>query len=86
MEWFAPELKPLIDGRTDIFVYNGVFDDYGKVVSLEDTFGLLDKYKIDYVLYEPDTPLAYLLDHSRQWQLIYSDSDAKVYRRFPSNS
>ena len=28
MEWNAPELKPFIDGRADIFIYNGSFDDY----------------------------------------------------------
>ena len=81
MEWNAPEVKPFIDGRTDIFTYNGVFADYGKIVTLEGTFELLDKYNIEYVLYEPTMPLSYLLDHSSQWQVIYGDSVAKVYRR-----
>ena len=84
MEWYVPDLKPFVDGRTDIFVYNGVFDDYGKIVLLQRTFELLDQYKIDFVLYEPDQPLSYLLDRSPQWQRIYADSVAKVYRRAPA--
>ena len=28
MEWNAPELKSFVDGREDIFVHNGIFDDY----------------------------------------------------------
>jgi hypothetical protein len=83
MEWYAPDLKPFIDGRTDIFTYNGVFADYGKIVTLDGTFELLDKYNIDYVLYEPNMPLSYLLDHNPQWQVIYGDSVAKLYRRIP---
>ena len=86
MEWYVPDLKPFVDGRTDIFVYNGVFDDYGKIVLLQKPFELLDQYKIDYVLYEPDQPLSYLLDHSPQWQRMYADSVAKVYRRVPGAS
>jgi hypothetical protein len=83
MEWSAPKLKPYVDGRTDIFVYNGVFDDYGKIVTLEDTFEILDRYKIDYVLYEPDSPLSYLLDHSKGWRRIYADHLAVVFERVP---
>ena len=54
MEWNAPELKPFTDGRTDIFVYNGTFDDYVKAVLIQSPFEILDKYKIDYVLMEPN--------------------------------
>ena len=46
----------------------------------------LDKYSIEYMLYEPNMPLSYLLDHSSQWQVIYADSVAKVYRRVSGGS
>jgi hypothetical protein len=81
MEWYTPGLKAFIDGRADIFVYNGTFDNYRKITDIEDAFDLLDKYDIHYVLYESKTPLSYLLDHSRDWQLVYGDSVAKLYRR-----
>jgi hypothetical protein len=81
MDWHTRDLKPFIDGRADIFVYNGVFDDFIKATALHDSLEILDKYKIDYVLYEPNQPLSYLLEHSGQWRPIYSDSSAVLFER-----
>ena len=68
MEWYAPELKPLIDSRADIFIYNGVFDDYLKVTGNDHSFQILDKYRIDYVLLPPKRPLIRLLQNSPAWR------------------
>jgi hypothetical protein len=84
MEWYAPELKPFIDGRADIFVYNGTFYDSLKITSLKESFAILDKYKIEYVLLKPNQPLAYLLYHSSAWRLIYEDKVARLYQRVPA--
>ncbi len=73
MEWNTPQFKPFIDGRADIFVYNGVFRDFLRATAAEDSFGILNKYRIDYVLLPPESPLAYLLRHSAEWQTVYSD-------------
>jgi hypothetical protein len=81
MEWTAPQIKPFIDGRADLFVYNGIFDDFIKVTSLSNSLEILDKYKIDYVLYEPKQPLTYLLEHSGQWRPIYSDRSTMLFER-----
>ena len=81
IEWNAPEIKTFADGRTDIFIYNGVFDDYLKVNRLEKPLELLDDYKIDHVLFSIDKHLCYLLDHSVDWRTIYQDKVAKVYER-----
>jgi hypothetical protein len=81
MDWHAPELKPFIDGRADIFVYNGVFDDFVKATTLSNSLEILDKYKIDYVLYEPKQPLTYLLEHSPGWRLLYSDNSTVLFQR-----
>lgn len=35
MEWNAPELKPFIDGRADVFVYKGVLDDHRETTTIE---------------------------------------------------
>ena len=85
IEWYAPDIKTFADGRTDIFVYNGVFADYLKARGVEQPFEIFDKYGIEYVLMEPDKPLAYLLDHSSQWQLVYGDLVARLYRRLDGN-
>jgi len=81
MEWNAPDLKPFIDGRADIFVYNGVLDDYHKANSIEEPLQVLDKYRIDYVLLQPQRPISYLLEHSPGWQEIYADNVAVLFAR-----
>ncbi len=86
MEWNAPELKPFTDGRADIFVYNGTFDDYVKAVTIQTPFEVLDKYKIDYALLEPATPLTYLLEHSSAWHPIYTDKVAVLFERTPASA
>jgi hypothetical protein len=86
IEWNAPELKTFIDGRTDIFVYKGTFDDYLSAIWIRRPFAVLDKYQIDYVLLEPNLPLAYLLEHSPAWRLIYSDKVAVLFERTPATA
>jgi hypothetical protein len=83
MEWNYPGLKPFIDGRGDIFIYNGIYDDYAGVTGLTRPLEALDKYHIDYVLVERNWPLTYLLENSPGWQLIHSDDVAKVFRHGP---
>jgi len=85
MEWNAPELKPFIDGRADIFVYNGTFNDYVKAVVIQAPFEVLDKYKFNHVILEPAAPLAYLLEHSSAWHPIYSDKVAVLFERVPAS-
>ena len=75
------ELKPFIDGRADIFVYNGVFEDFLRATALKHSFEILDKYKIDYVFLEPNQPLVYLLEHSPMWHPIYVDKVAVLFAR-----
>jgi len=81
IEMNAPQIKTFADGRTDIFVYSGVFDDYLQASHTNRLFEILDKYKINYVLYTPNTSLTYLLDHSSEWRVIYIDSVAALYQR-----
>jgi len=86
MDWYTPQIKPFIDGRADIFVYNGVFDDFLRATSLRNTFEILDKYSVRYVLYEPGQPFTYLLEHSPSWRQIYRDNAAVVFERAPQGS
>ena len=86
MEWNAPELKPFIDGRADIFAYNGVLEDHYKATLIERPFEILDKYHIDYALLQPERPLTYLLEHSPAWRLIYSDKVAVLFERTPATA
>jgi hypothetical protein len=86
IEFYAPAIKTFCDGRTDIFVYNGVLEDYIKINSFERPLELLDKYDIDYVLFPVDHRLTYVLDHSPGWRTIYQDKVAKLYQKVPITS
>jgi hypothetical protein len=86
MEWNAPDLKPFIDGRADIFVYNGTFEDYAKATLIQAPFEILDKYRIDYVLLPPDQALTYLIEHSPAWRPIYTDKVAVLFERTPATA
>ena len=86
MEWNARELKPFIDGRADLFIYNGVFDDFLRATALQQSFEILDKYTIEYVLIPQRQPLEYLLEHSPAWRKIYGDKVAVLFEREPESA
>ena len=81
LEWEAPEVKTFIDPRSDIFVENGIMADYAKAAHIEDTFGVLDKYQIQYVLMPRQTAFAYVLAHSPAWKTTYEDEQSAVFER-----
>jgi hypothetical protein len=81
LEWEAPAVKEFIDPRNDIFVHEGVMSDYLRATKVQDTFAVLDKYRIRYVLLAEDAPAAYLLGHSADWTRAYDDGQAVVFER-----
>ena len=86
MEWNSPELKPFIDGRADIFVYNGVLADHRKATTIQEPLQIFDKYHIEYLLLQPGRPLTYLVTYSPEWSVIYADNIAVLLERTPANS
>jgi hypothetical protein len=81
MEWHRPDLKPFVDGRADIFIYNGAFSAYADTVFIRQPLEILEQYKIDYVLTKPETHLTYVLDHAPGWRAVYLDKVAAIYSR-----
>ena len=88
LEWNAPELKPMIDGRADVFVYKGVFDDFVKASAIRDSLNILDKYQIDYALLNPSQALTYLLQHSPDGArfILTKSAESSNTCRCPSDS
>ena len=84
LELHARNLSLLIDSRTDIFERKGVLRDYLDAVQIRNSFTLLDKYRIRYVLLGPETPLVYLLQHSPDWKTDYRDKTAILMERLPA--
>ena len=80
MIWKTPEYKTFIDGRADLFVHNGTFDQYVQAINIDKSFEVLDEHKVDYVLLQPGQPLAYVLQRSG-WKTLYSDQVAVLLQR-----
>lgn len=81
LEWKNPGLKTFIDGRTDIFEYTGVLQDYLDAAAVADPLKVLDKRGIQWVVFPPEEPLAYFLAHTENWKVVYNDSVAEVFER-----
>ena len=62
-----------IDTRWDIFEHQGIMKDFIDIVRLQNTLGLLDKYRIDHVLMRKNDPLSYLLEHLPAWRIARTE-------------
>ncbi|HTV83701.1 MAG TPA: hypothetical protein VME18_13735 [Acidobacteriaceae bacterium] len=82
-EWNAPQVKEFADTREDIFLRRGVLGDYIRATQMRDTFAILNKYRIQYVLLEEKDPVTYLLEHSAGWKTTYDDGEAVMFERVP---
>jgi hypothetical protein len=76
-----PERKVFIDGRAD--VYGDAFiDEYLQVYQLrQDWQQPLEKYHVDVVLIDVDSPLSIMLNEEVEWYRAYSDETAVIYVR-----
>jgi hypothetical protein len=92
--WNDPEVKVFIDSRVDIFEYAGVLKDYLDLLGTDNLQkrpdALLDKYKIQYVLFplnDSANPLhvagelAYVLEHDPHWKILYKDKVCELLER-----
>jgi multisubunit Na+/H+ antiporter MnhB subunit len=84
--WNDPQVKVFVDSRVDIFEYVGVLKDYLDLLGVDNLQhrpdALLDKYKIQYVLFPPSDSanplhaggqLVYVLEHDPGWKTLYKD-------------
>lgn len=81
LEWYAPELKPFIDPRADIFAQTGVLDDYAHAIHAQDTFAILNRYQIRFALLENGSEMAYLLEHNASWEIAWQDQQIVILER-----
>jgi hypothetical protein len=79
--WENPQLKVFIDSRANIYEHAGVFEDYLRLTALQDTLGLLDKYKIRWVLFPVRHPVSYLLGSNPNWKVVYSGGISTLFER-----
>jgi hypothetical protein len=79
--WNVRQVPVFIDSRMDVFEHNGVLADYLHAIRIEDSLQVLNKYSIQYVLFENHRPLSYLLQHTPGWKVDYQDKTAILFER-----
>jgi hypothetical protein len=81
-----PGGKIFFDGRTDMYGKERT-KEYLQVARAEKGFEkILDKYEVNWVLYEVQTPLCRALRASDNWKRVYSDGVANIFlRNVPEN-
>lgn len=82
LQWNVPQVQTFIDTRVDIFQDKGVLQDYLDATLIKKSpQAVLDRYQVAYVLYSVNYPLDIYLSNSPQWERIYADDKAVIYRR-----
>lgn len=81
LNWRNSSLKVFLDSRVDIFEYSGVLTDYLDLLSVKNPTVVLNKYKIDSVLFPAGEPLTYVLQHDPDWSVVYSDDLSVLLER-----
>jgi hypothetical protein len=81
----ASGMAPFIDGRTELYGSAFVVRHHRAVTlrNLPDFVRLLDEYKIDATLLNPQMPAAALLDRLPGWKRAYTDDLAVIHVRKP---
>jgi len=70
-----------VDGRTELYTDNGVLTQYLEVADLTtDPDPVLASHHVEYVLWQPGTPLALFLAHDPHWKVVWHTSQAVVFR------
>jgi hypothetical protein len=76
-----PNQLIFMDGRADVYG-DELLKMYVSIIGLDgDPQLLLDRYRIDYAVFTPDTPLAAWFDASAHWKRVYSDKTAAIWVR-----
>jgi hypothetical protein len=92
--WHDHDFKDFVDSRVDIFEYAGVLKDYLDLMGVDNAQhrpdAILDKYRIQYVLFPPSDStnplhtggaLVYVLEHDLRWKTIYRDKVCVLMQR-----
>ncbi|MBJ6799198.1 hypothetical protein [Geomonas propionica] len=77
----APTYKVFIDGRLDMYGADRV-KEYSKVTTFKPGWeNVLEKYRISWIIFPADTPLARYLLIDANWKLIYADKVTNIFVR-----
>lgn len=74
-----PQQPVFMDGRADVYG-DALLRMYVSIIGVEDDPQVLfDRYRIDYAVFPPDTPLAAWFNASDRWQRVHADATAVIW-------
>ena len=80
--WAAPEHPVFVDGRSDVFEWAGVLEEFGDWATFQaDPRKLLDKYNIQFCVLTNQSPMITVLPLLPDWKLAYSDKNSVIFVR-----
>jgi hypothetical protein len=79
--WSLPEYPVFIDGRTDLYDDELIFEWLSIMRAEQGWKEALDRYQVGTILIESKMPLARILAENQGWRLVYQDDLAVVYVR-----
>jgi len=76
-------IPTFVDGRASLFgdTFLHKYSDAVNLGNLEDSFKLLDDYKINWIILKPTQPLSRALPQSAEWREVFSDKYSVVFVR-----
>jgi hypothetical protein len=76
-------IPTFIDGRAELFgdAFVHKYVDTERLIDIDSAFDMLDEYKVNWIVFPPDKPLAKALARSARWDAVYSDEYAVVFVR-----
>jgi hypothetical protein len=78
--WALPEQKVFIDGRSEVYEFNGVLESFRRWAYLEeDPQIMLNKYHIQFCLLNSGNPLGNVIPYLPGWHKAYNDKQASVF-------
>ena len=76
-----PQQLVFMDGRADVYG-DELLQMYVSIIGVDgDPQSIFDRYRIDYAVFPPDTPLADWFDASAAWKRVYRDTTAAIWVR-----
>jgi hypothetical protein len=81
-----PKYRVFFDGRTDMYGSDRI-KEYLNVTNVTVGWeGTIQKYTIDWIIYNANSPLSMFLMQRNDWQLIYADNVANIFvKNIPEN-
>jgi hypothetical protein len=76
---YWPQQKVFMDDRYDMYPTSVIYDYFKLTAAVPGSLKVLDKYRVDVIVWKKDTSLAALLDQSREWKVVYHDGVDAVW-------